>query len=153
MFSLKDLRGGFGLNASDMLALGSAASFGLHTFLARRVGVRVGSLKMNAYSFLAGSIVMIPSMIFFRIPFFALDPADIPAVLYLSIFVTGLAYLMYFKGLAVVGAGRGSLVYFVKPVLAAVLAYGVLGESLSASAILGAVLILCGIAVSTYRPA
>jgi len=37
-------------------------------------------------------------------------------VVYLSVFVTGIAYLIYFMGLFRTGAGSGSVVFFLKPV-------------------------------------
>ncbi len=151
VFFLPDLRGGLDFNSGDLFALASAVAFGLYTYLARGVGVAVGSLKLNAYAFVIGAAAMAPVLLVLDIPVFAVRPADLPAVLYLAVFVTGLAYLLYFKGLAVIGAGRGSMVFFVKPVLAAVLAFLVLGERLSVEAAAGGLLIVLGVAVSSFR--
>ena len=46
--------------ASPLLALSSALVFGLYTVLGGKVASRMGSLKMNAYSFIFGSLVLLP---------------------------------------------------------------------------------------------
>ena len=62
---------------------------------------------MNAYSFLFGSLMTIPLLLLLDIPVFQFDVTILPQILYLSIFVTGIAYLTYFMGLAQAGASKG----------------------------------------------
>lgn len=130
---------------SPLLALLSAAFFGLYTVLGRKVSVRIGSLKMNSYSFIIGSLTLLPILAFLKMPVIKFDYSGIWQVVYLSVFVTGIAYLTYFKGLSIAGAGKGSLVFFVKPVLAGTIAIIYLNEHATVSLFIGAVLILSGI--------
>ncbi len=130
---------------SPLLALLSAAFFGLYTVLGRKVSVRIGSLKMNAYSFIIGSLTLLPILAFFKMPVIRFDHSAMGQIIYLSVFVTGIAYLTYFKGLSIAGAGKGSLVFFVKPVLASVIAIVYLKEQAAASLFIGTALILSGI--------
>ncbi len=136
---------GFSDFKSPVLALISAVLYGLYTVLGRKISVRIGSLKMNAYSFLIGSLALLPVLLIFKMPVLRFDYSGIWQVLYLSVFVTGIAYLTYFKGLSIAGAGKGSLVFFMKPVLASAIAVIFLREHVTLNLIAGTLLILCGI--------
>lgn len=141
------LRLDFSQLQSPLLALASAVFYGLYTVLGRKLSIRVGSLKMNAYSFIAGSIMMIPLLLALRIPVIRFEASGIYQMIYLSFFVTGLAYFTYFKGLAVVGASSGSLVFFIKPVLASVIAIIFLKEQPGINLFTGTALIVAGIVI------
>ncbi|MDP4092702.1 MAG: DMT family transporter [Bacillota bacterium] len=135
---------------SPLLALLSAAFYGLYTVIGRRVSLRIGSLKMNSYSSIAGSMVLLPFLVVFKLPILKFDYSGMLQVVYLSIFVTGLAYLSYFKGLSITGASSGSLVFFIKPALASILALIFLHEQLTVNLIFGTFLIIGGILISIY---
>jgi drug/metabolite transporter (DMT)-like permease len=82
-------------------------------------------------------------------------PSDVPSakviasLLALGIGGTGVAYLLYYSLIAGAGASRSILVTYLVPAMA--LAYGVvlLGEPLTAAAVGGLALILCGVALGT----
>lgn len=135
---------------SPFLALLSAVLYGLYTVLGRRVSSRIGSLKMNSYSFLIGSLILLPLLLIFRMPVISFDTTAAIQVIYLSFFVTGLAYLTYFKGLTLVGASSGSLVFFLKPVLAGVFAIIFLREHFTSNLFIGTLFILFGIIIIIY---
>jgi len=135
---------------SPVLALLSALLYGLYTVLGGKVSKKIGSLKMNSYSFLLGSLTLLPFLMFFRIPVIKFDYSATFHILYLSLFVTGIAYLTYFMGLTLTGASKGSLVFFLKPVLASIFYVIVLGESITFSFVVGTVLIIFGITLVLY---
>jgi drug/metabolite transporter (DMT)-like permease len=135
---------------SPLFAILSAILYGLYTFVGRKASVKVGSLKMNAYSFLIGSLVLLPMLIFFKIPVLKFDYSNLWQVAYLSILVTGFAYLTYFKGLSDLGASKGSMIFFVKPVLASIIAILFLKEALTYNLFIGTVLIIGGIVIAIY---
>ncbi len=137
---------------SPLFALMSAVFYALFTLLGRRVSVKIGSLKMNAYSFLAGSLAVLPFLLFFKIPVMKFDPSYIPHMAYLSLFVSGIAYLTFFKGLEIVGASSGSLVFFIKPPLASILAAILLREHITPNLMAGTALIIAGILIIVYWP-
>ena len=133
------------------LAVLSAAFFGFYTVLGRRISVRTGSLRMNAWSFTTGSLVLLVFLALADRPIARFDPSIAGWVAYLSIFVTGVAYITYFKGLAIAGAGRGSLVFFLKPVFATAIAFFFLGERVGLPVYAGVALILAGIWMTVGR--
>jgi drug/metabolite transporter (DMT)-like permease len=135
---------------SPVLALLSAVFYGLYTVLGRKVSVRIGSLKMNSFSFLAGSMVLLPFLLVNGSPVLNFSFSALPQVAYLSVFVTGIAYFTYFKGLEAIGASSGSLTFFIKPVLASVIAVIFLGEQTNLNLVLGTLLIISGIFTVIY---
>ena len=137
--------GGAGVLLGPTLTVLSALAFGLYTVVGKRISGRIGSLRMNGYAFLTGSLMLVPFLLATGRPLFAFDLSVAPHVAYLSIFMTGIAYLIYFRGLGILGAGKGSLVFFLKPVLATAFAVLLLGESIDATVIGGMALILVAV--------
>jgi len=135
---------------SPLLTLAAAITFALYTVIGRKASTKIGSLKMNTYSFIMGSIILVPFLILFKIPIIKFDYSAIPQVMYLSIFVTGIAYFTYFMGLSTVGASKGSLVFFVKPVMASIIAIIFLNEKVSMNLIIGMLLTIAGIFIVLY---
>jgi len=135
---------------SPVLALLSALLYGLYTVLGGKVSKKIGSLKMNSYSFLLGSLTLLPFLIIFKVPVIKFDYSVSFQILYLSLFVTGIAYLTYFMGLAQTGAGKGSLVFFLKPVLASIFSMVILGERITSGFVMGTILIIFGITLVLY---
>ncbi|HHW30731.1 MAG TPA: DMT family transporter [Clostridiaceae bacterium] len=133
-----------------LLALLAAILFGIYTVLGRRVSVKIGSLKMNAYSFIGGSLAMIPVLFFIDSPITSFDIIVFLKLAYLAVFVTGLAYFTYFIGLSLAGASKGSLVFFLKPVFSILFAMLLLGEEPYAEFFIGTGLIILGIAIIVY---
>ena len=70
----------------------------------------------------------------------------------LGVLGTAAAFVIYYRLIAEIGAGRASLVSYLAPPVA--LAYGalLLGEAITAAAIGGMVLILAGVALASRRP-
>ena len=141
-----------------LLVIIAALFFGLYTVLGKKVSCgnvaacgKTGSLVMNAFSFLIGSVFLIPLMLFLKVPLVNFQPSTIPTMLYLGIFVTGLAYLFYFMGLEKVSASAGSLVYFLKPVLASIFSVIVLHETLRVPFYTGTAVILIGIGAVNFN--
>ncbi|OPZ89732.1 MAG: putative inner membrane transporter yiJE [Firmicutes bacterium ADurb.Bin419] len=135
---------------SPLLALGSAVLYGLYTVLGGKVSSRIGSLKMNSYSFILGSLTLLPFLFFFKFPVLRFDYSATYQLIYLSLFVTGIAYLTYFMGLSVIGASKGSLVFFLKPVLATIFSVIILKEKVTLNFVFGTMLIILGITLVLY---
>lgn len=150
LISLNGIKFDFLNLKSPVLALLSAMLYGLYTVLGGKISKEIGSLKMNSYSFLLGSMTLLPFLIFFKVPVIKFDYSVTFQILYLSLFVTGVAYLTYFMGLTLTGASKGSLVFFLKPVLASIFSVKILGEGITYSFVFGTVLIISGIALVLY---
>lgn len=123
----------------------SALTFGIYTVLGKKITMKVGSLAMNSLSFILGSLFLIPVLLFEHLPVFSISMNIWPQMLYLTVFVTGLAYYTYFKGLALTDTSLGSMVFFIKPLLASLLAAISLGEELTWGLVCGTGIVLSSI--------
>lgn len=129
------------------LAAIAAVSYGLYIVQARDATRKIGSLTVNSLSFILGAAALIPVLIVFRVPVFAVHPQLWPWIIYLSLAVTSLAYYLFLYGLQHLPPGAGSLLFFVKPVLATALAAYALHERLTMLFILGTVTIISGLVI------
>ena len=66
---------------------------------------------------------------------------------------TGLAYLINYQLISESGASRTAVVTYLLPVVAVVLGALVLGETLAPHELLGAAVVLAGVALTRRRPA
>lgn len=131
------------------LILASSVFFAFYTVLGKRIITKdVDSVIVTAFSFVFGSACMIPVQIALNIAIVPNVSAVIPELLYMSLFVTGMAYVTYFAGLSRQEAGAGSMLYFAKPALASLLAGALLHDRIGARMISGMAVIAVGIFVA-----
>jgi len=136
-----------------VLILASAVFFGFYTVLGKKIITRrVDSLIINAFSFLAGSLVLVPVQLVMKIRLIPQAAPVLPHMLYLSVIVTGLAYVFYFEGLSRLEASAGSMVFFAKPALASLLAVLILHEQVGPKMILGILVTAGGILAAQLNP-
>ena len=123
----------------------AALLFGLYSALGRRTIHRLGGLPQTAISFLLGSLVMVPILLVLDKPLFAgITVENAGMVLYVGIMITGLGYLSYFMTMERADAATASIVFFIKPGLAPIIAVLVLREVLTFSSFLGIFLVFVG---------
>jgi len=77
----------------------------------------------------------------------ALAPTAVGAVVYLGVFSTALAFLVYFKILSEQGAFEASLVAYLVPVVATVVGVFLLGETVGALTVVGFLVVFVGFAL------
>lgn len=137
-----------------LLALAAAAMFGLYVVLARRWGRRYhldASLVTIAILVARGPVLLIAALIMDpgRVVPAAPDPAAMIALLTIVFGASISGNLLLMASVRRVPAGRTSAALLVTPVASAVIAAVVLGERLSPVGILGAGLILAGMAIAS----
>ena len=130
----------------------ASITFGLFTVVSKKYIKEYGNLITNSISFINGSLILlILSLLFHRDFNFVLTTKNLLFMLYLGIFISGIGYLTYFEGLKKVSATIGSMFFFLKPIIASVLAYLVFGEKLSSIQILGIFVIITGLNLDLFR--
>lgn len=123
----------------------AALTFGLYSAMGRTSIRRLRGITQTSISFLLGSVVMIPLLLIMNRPIIAGVTADnIGMVLYIGIMITGLGYLFYFLAMEVSDAATASIVFFVKPALAPVIAVIALHEVVGINGLIGILLIFIG---------
>ncbi|MDF2988580.1 MAG: EamA family transporter [Eubacterium sp.] len=129
-----------------LLAFAAAIAFSLFSVTGKTRIHKYGGLILNSFSFIIGNIFLLVFLLFFKVPVFSgINPGNLPHLLYLGIFVTGIGYLCYFEAMKHTSAITASMVFFIKPALAPVLALLILRESISLQVFAG---IVCVIAAS-----
>lgn len=128
-------------------ALGAALSYGVATIYAR--SARQVDAFSNAHgSMWAATVLVLPAVPFFPSPA-SPDIAVMLSVLALGIVCSGIAYLLYFRLVADLGATSALTVTFLIPVFGILWGHLILGEPVSWQTGLGAAIIFAGTALVT----
>lgn len=140
---------------ATLAMLGATLSYALAGVFGRRfraLGVRPLQAALGQVS--ASSAVMVPLALAVDRPWLLAPPsaAAMAAILGLAALSTALAYILYFRILAIAGAMNLLLVTFLIPASAILLGTLVLGEALAPRHILGMALIAAGLGAIDGRP-
>ena len=123
----------------------SAVTFSLYTTLGKLRVERLGGMVQNSFSFLIASAAELVFLLVRGEPVVeGISTATLPVVLYAGIIVTGIGYFSYMKAIEQAGPSNASIAFFIKPVIAVLLAAVILKEQITWNIILGVVLILAG---------
>lgn len=123
----------------------AAITFGLYSAMGRTSVRRLRGITQTSFSFLFGSVVMIPILLIMNRPILSgISSDNIWMVLYVGIMITGLGYLFYFLAMETSDAATASIVFFVKPALAPIFAVIVLHEAVGINGLIGILLIFAG---------
>ena len=128
----------------------SAILFALYTVVGRVISKKTSSATLNSISFGIGIITVLCIMRYFH-DTIQLSVRDIPYVVYLGTVATGVAYLLFFKGVKKISASLGSMSFFVKPWLAAFFAFLILGEKFTLRRDIGGALMALSL-IMAYWP-
>lgn len=135
-----------------LLMLASIIIFALYTVLFKKMTPRYGALPITAFAGLAGGIFLLPLALGVEgWPVVAYSTADWMGITYLALVGTALGYFFFIYGISHVEAGTGSMAFFLKPFLAALFAWRVLGEALTVPMLIGGAFILSGMVVALAR--
>lgn len=133
------------------LAIGSALFWGLYIVLAKGEAEKVGGLTVNAITFIIGSLITLPLLIWLRVPRVTFDPQAWPEMLYLTLGITCGAFILFLYALQYVSANTGSLIFFIKPLLATFLAAWWLQEKISPLFLVGTCIVIIGLLFSRKK--
>jgi len=135
----------------DAITLAGSIGFAIYVVLGKRVAGRYDALTMTTFSHFAGALIVLPMAIRRAV---ALGPAQnwraIPwsawaALLYMAIFSSAVAYILYYWLLRHLEASQLAAFSYLLPVLATILGIVWLGEKGSWGQLLGGALALSGV--------
>lgn len=148
------------------LAVGSALTFGLYSIVSRWGSVRhhFNGIVMTCFTFLVGSVELLGVMLLTHVPAVAArmqqvgwlrDFAALPILknvsltyfwllFFVGVCVTGGGFAFYFLAMERSDVSTASLVFFIKPGLAPILAAVIIHEQILLNTIIGIVIILIG---------
>lgn len=153
--------GGHGLGM--VLAVGAVLTFSVYSVAGRAKGAEFGGIVQTDLSFFSGSAEMFLWILLSRLPFVSdllrgaglgafadvplfrgIGPSTLPFLLFISIGVTGMGYAFYFLAMEATSSATASVIFFIKPALASLFAFVILGEGVGLQKGAGMLLILCG---------
>lgn len=131
--------------------LTSVFAFSIFTVAIKRFASQYAGLPLTALTFTFGALYLLP-LAWLEVPngLFHGIAEHWVAVLYLSLGTTGLAYLLYFKGLERIDATAASSIILLKPPAAAIIAWQWAGEPLTFNLAVAIVFIVGGLYLVVY---
>lgn len=145
---------GMSLNIGDVMVIVAMASYAVYsTLLRKRPAIAPISFVTITMGF--GAAMLIPLTIAEHMSGRRLAPlglADYGAILYVAIFPSILSYLCFNRGVALIGANRAGPFFHLIPLFGVILAFLVLGERPAFYHLIGAALIIGGVAIAGRRP-
>ncbi|TDC59065.1 EamA family transporter [Micromonospora sp. KC207] len=142
-------RPGLGL----VLAVASGATYAATTVLGHTLAQRVDSVALTTCATAAGALALLPFLATAATagqPVLPTDPASLALLGYLGVATMALAYGLLYAGLRTTSGSAATVATLVEPLSAVLLAALLLGERLTAPALLGGALILAAV-VALHR--
>lgn len=137
-----------GLLAAFVSSVGAAGNLVAQSLWSRKDDARV----LNAWSMTLGAALILGlSLVFERGAAVTWTPSNVGAILYLAILGTVVAFLAYYKLLHALPATQVSMITLIFPVVAILLGWVVLGETLNANAGIGIALIMGGVGLALVK--
>ncbi|MFH9247681.1 DMT family transporter [Streptomyces lydicus] len=137
------------LAAGDLWMLAATATFAGYSALLRRRPEGIGGVAFLFMTFALGAAMLLPA---YGVSLaaeggFAPTAGTVGPLLYIGICSSAVAYFTWNKAIALVGAARAGVVYYLQPVCVALLSHMVLGEAVGPVQLACTALIVAGVAL------
>jgi drug/metabolite transporter (DMT)-like permease len=131
----------------DFVVLLGGLCFALFTVFGKEVTAQYSTITMNTYAYVGGGLALLPLTLWeaARAPLAHVSAGAWVAAVYMALFPSVLAYLIYYHALAHMTATRVSAFSYLQPVFASIMGVAILGESLAAPVVAGGAVILGGV--------
>lgn len=140
-----------GIGTGELMILGCVASWVSYSLLGKSVMMEMTPLAAVCYATLIGTAaVFFPALasgMAAEVRHYAV--ADWVSLFYLGFFGTVLGFFWYYDGIKKIGPARASVFINFVPVSAIVMAYFILGEEITPSLFVGAVMVISGVYATT----
>lgn len=146
-------RGGHGGGATfqgDCFIFLSSAVLALFTVFGKRLTRRYDGVTMFTHAYMGAGLAYLPMTLWeaARFPIASVGAVTWLSVIYMAVFPAIISYLLYYYALTYVAASRVSIAQCLQPVLATVLAAGLLGERLTATLLAGGSAVMVGVTIT-----
>jgi drug/metabolite transporter (DMT)-like permease len=143
-----------GAGLGDVMTIGAAACWGWYLALSAPLLATYSPLRLTTWAILAGTAVLaVPGLVELATgDLSAVGPRHIAAILYSGIVAGGLANVVLFRAIALLGPSRIANLQFLVPALTIVLAAILLGEPILAVQAAGLAVIVAGIIIARRAP-
>ncbi|SHE75801.1 Uncharacterized membrane protein [Marinitoga hydrogenitolerans DSM 16785] len=143
------LSGGItGFNFGDFLMIICAISFALHIVLITRFSKKINEDKLLTYQFLTVTIITFIISILFRVEY-NVNLISFLTIIYSAIIGSVIVIFLQLKYQKNIGSNSTALLFLIQPVFSAFLSFIILHEQLSLNQIIGAIILLLSIIISS----
>ncbi len=125
--------------------LAGAVSMAFGTVLTRRWAPPVSTLTVTAWQLTAGGLLLLPVALLLEPAPPVPTLANILGMAWLGLIGAAFTYILWFRGLARIGPTVAAPLGFLSPLVATLLGWGVLGQSLTPLQIIGVVTVLASV--------
>jgi probable blue pigment (indigoidine) exporter len=132
-------------------AIGGTASMATGVVLTRRWQPPVSLLAFTGWQLAAGGLLLLPVAVAFEGVPAVIEPKAALGYAYLAVAGGGLAYALWFRGIAQIPPAAVSLLGLLSPVVALLIGRGLLHETLTGTQVLGVSLVLGAVAAGQMR--
>ncbi|MFF7205950.1 DMT family transporter [Streptomyces sp. NPDC008141] len=139
--------------AGDLWMFGAALSFASYSALLRRRPAEIGGPAFLFTTFVLGALMLAPA---YGVSLavqggFAVTAGTAGPLVYVGVFSSAIAFFAWNKAIALIGAARAGIVYYLQPVCVAALSLVLLDEPTGPLQLLCMALILGGVALGSSR--
>ncbi len=134
----------------DLIIVVSVVAWGYYTIFGKTLVRKYGALRMTAYSLSFGAILYAPFGAYHALQY-DYSQATLAAwgsVAYMAIALSAIVYVLWYWLLKYFDASRIAVYHNIQPVIASIVAYSLLGETLSAAFLIGGVVVIAGVLIS-----
>lgn len=135
-----------------LAGIAAPLSMAVGTVLSKRWGRPVGPVSYAGWQLTAGGLVIVPLALVFEGAPPALDGAALAGYAWLGIIGAALAYVLWFRGVGTMPAGAVAFLPLISPLVATILGWLVLGETLTPVQGIGFALALLAVACAQRTP-
>ncbi|MEU9998640.1 DMT family transporter [Streptomyces sp. NPDC050848] len=141
------------LTAGDLWMLAAAVSFASYSALLKRRPAELGGLAFLFTTFVLGALMLLPAYGVSLAAQGGFEPTvgTVGPLVYVGVLSSAVAFFAWNKAIALIGAARAGVVYYLQPVCVALLSYALLGEELGLLGGACMALILGGVALASAR--
>ena len=138
----------------DLWMLLAAVTFAIYSILLKHKPRQLSIWSLQLTTFIIGLVFLFPFFIweYVSVPSVVFELKTILAILYVGIFASLTAFVLWNKAIVNVGPSKAGMIYYTLPLFAGMLSFFFLGESITYVHLLSALLILSGIITTNYEP-
>lgn len=131
----------------DIWMLIASLIFAIYSMLLKHKPAGISVPAFQLASFILGWIFLLPFYLLelFWLPPQALDSSMVASILYIGIFASLVAFILWNKAIAIIGAVNAGMVYYSLPIFSGILAIVILDESVTTLHLYSTLLVLMGI--------
>ncbi len=141
---------GHGNPLGDLFIVVSSFTFAFFAVSGKTIREHTSGLTINTVAYLGSTVILSPVTFFLAkdFNFAGVSATGWICVLFIAVFPSLIAYLIYYHALHYMPATRISMLAYLQPVIATSFAIPILGEKVTSSLLIGGALVLAGVAAA-----